>query len=61
MILRDCKVFTGEEAGCASKLVYSYVKGGNNGYILAKKGLLAKGDRVSIHGSECIITNCKRL
>ena len=45
-----------EEVGRVSKLVYSYVKEVNNGYILAKKGALKIGDRIRIHGHDCIIT-----
>lgn len=45
-----------EEVGRVSKLVYSYVKEVNNGYILAKKGKLHVGDHVMIHGYECVIT-----
>ena len=45
-----------EEVGRVSKLVYSYVKEVNNGYILAKKGTLKIGDRIRIHGHDCIIT-----
>ncbi len=46
----------GEEIGRVSKLVYSYVKNVNNGYILAKRGALKTGDRITIHGTECVIT-----
>ncbi len=49
------------ELGRVSKLVYSYVTDVNNGYILAKKGALAKGDKVNIHGFDCVITDCKWL
>ena len=42
--------------GRVSKLVYSYVKEVNNGYILAKKGALKVGDRIKIHGHDCVIT-----
>ncbi|MBR0373597.1 MAG: aminomethyltransferase family protein [Mogibacterium sp.] len=45
-----------EEVGRVSKLVYSYVKNVNNGYILAKKGALKVGDRIKIHGYDCVIT-----
>ena len=51
----------GEEVGRVSKLVYSYVKDVNNGYILANKGALEKGDRVNIHGFDCVITDRKWL
>ena len=37
-------------------MVYSYVKEVNNGYILAKKGALKIGDKVKIHGYDCVIT-----
>ena len=50
-----------EEVGRVSKLVYSYVKEVNNGYILAKKGALKIGDRIRIHGHECVITEKKWL
>lgn len=45
-----------EEIGRVSKLVYSYVKNVNNGYILAKKDKLHVGDKIKIHGFECVIT-----
>lgn len=45
-----------EEVGRVSKLVYSYVKEVNNCYILAKKGALKVGDRIKIHGHDCVIT-----
>ena len=45
-----------EEVGRVSKLVYSYVKEVSNGYILAKKGALKPGDRLKIHGADCVIT-----
>jgi aminomethyltransferase len=45
-----------EEVGRVSKLVYSYVKNVNNGYILAKKDKLHIGDHIRIHGYECVIT-----
>ena len=51
----------GEEVGRVSKLVYSYVKNVNNGYLLAKKGVLKKGDHVNIHGYDCVITDRKWL
>ncbi len=35
-----------EEVGRVSKMVYSYVKEVNNGYILAKKGKLSVGDKI---------------
>lgn len=48
-----------EEVGRVSKLVYSYVKEVNNGYILAKKDRLHVGDRIKIHGYEAVITEPK--
>ena len=45
-----------EEVGRVSKLVYSYVKEVNNGYILAKKGKLHVGDQIRIHGYDAVIT-----
>lgn len=46
-----------EEAGRVSKLVYSYVKEVNIGYILAKKGALRVGDKIKIHGYDAVITD----
>ncbi len=46
----------GEEIGRVSKMVYSYVREINNGYLLAKKGCLKIGDHVNIHGYDAIIT-----
>ena len=45
-----------EEIGRVSKMVYSYVKDVNNGYILVKKDKLHIGDRFKIHGYDCIVT-----
>lgn len=45
----------GEEVGRVSKMVYSYVKDINNGYILAKRGALNVGDHVNIHGFDAVI------
>ncbi|NCB93193.1 MAG: aminomethyl transferase family protein, partial [Clostridia bacterium] len=45
-----------EEIGRVSKLVYSYVKEVNNGYILAKKDTLHIGDKIKIHGYDAVIT-----
>ena len=45
-----------EEVGRVSKLVYSYVKDVNNGYILAKRGKLHVGDKLMVHGYEITIT-----
>jgi aminomethyltransferase len=45
-----------EEVGRVSKMVYSYVKEVNNGYILARKDKLHAGDKIKIHGYDAIIT-----
>ena len=45
-----------EEVGRVSKMVYSYAKEVNNGYILAKKGKLSVGDKIKIHGYDAVIT-----
>lgn len=45
-----------EEVGRVSKLVYSYVREVNKGYILAKKDKLHIGDRIRIHGYDAVIT-----
>lgn len=45
----------GECAGRCAKIVYSYVNEINNGLIIAKKGALKNGDRVTMHGHEAII------
>lgn len=45
----------GEYVGRCAKIVYSYVKDINNGYIMAKKGALKPGDKVTMHGHEAII------
>jgi len=47
----------GEEVGRVSKLVYSYLKDVNNGYILAEKDKLHLGDKIKIHGYDAIITD----
>lgn len=47
-----------EEVGRVSKLVYSYVKDINCGYILAKKGVFGVGDEIEIHGHKVKI--CER-
>lgn len=47
----------GEEIGRVSKFVYSYVNEINNGYLLVKKGSVAPGDHVEIHGYDAVI--CK--
>ena len=44
-----------EEVGRVAKLVYSYLKDVNNGYIFAKKGKLKVGDKLKIHGYDCVI------
>ena len=51
----------GEEIGRVSKMVYSYVKEVNNGYILAQKGKLRVGDRIKIHGYDAVITTMNWL
>ena len=48
-----------EEVGRVSKMVYSYVKEVNNGYILAKKDKLHVGDHIKIHGYDAVITEKK--
>ena len=45
-----------EEIGRVVKLVYSYVKEINNGYILVRKGLLKPGDHVNLHGYDAVVT-----
>ncbi|MBR2545860.1 MAG: aminomethyltransferase family protein [Erysipelotrichaceae bacterium] len=45
-----------EEIGRVSKMVYSYVRNVNNGYMLVKKGKLHVGDKFRIHGYECVVT-----
>ena len=45
-----------EEIGRVSKMVYSYVRNVNNGYMLVKKGKLHLGDKFRIHGYECVVT-----
>lgn len=44
-----------EEIGRVAKLVYSYVKDVNNGFIYAKKDKLHIGDKLKIHGYDCVI------
>lgn len=46
----------GEEVGRVSKMVYSYVREVNNGYILAEKDKLHIGDKIKIHGYDAVIT-----
>ena len=46
----------GEYVGRCMKIVYSYVKEINNGTIIAKKGALKPGDKVTLHGHVGIIT-----
>lgn len=46
----------GEEVGRVSKMVYSYVREVNNGYILAEKDRLHIGDKIKIHGYDAVIT-----
>lgn len=57
----EAVIVDGEEVGRVSKIVYSYVKEINNGYILAKKGTLKPGDHVMIHGYEAVITGTNFL
>lgn len=45
----------GECVGLCAKIVYSYVNEVNNGIIIANKGTLKNGDKVTIHGHEAII------
>ena len=51
----------GECIGRVTKIVYSYVKDENIGYIFARKGTLHEGDHITVHGSECVITGKKWL
>ena len=46
----------GEDVGRCAKIVYSYVQEKNNGFIMARKGTLKAGDRVTMHGHEAVIT-----
>ncbi len=48
-------ILDGEEVGRVAKLVYSYVKDVNNGYIYAQKDKLHIGDKINIHGYDCVI------
>lgn len=50
-------IVDGEEIGRVVKLVYSYVKETNIGYILAQKGVLKPGMHIKIHGYEAVITD----
>jgi len=50
-----------EEVGRVTKLVYSYVKNVNNGYLFAQKGVFHIGDHFKAHGHECVITERKWL
>lgn len=54
IVLKD-----GECVGRCAKIVYSYVKDINNGLIIANKGALKNGDKVTIHGHEAIICDRK--
>lgn len=45
----------GDEVGRVCKLVYSYVRNVNNGYILAKRGAFKLGDEFEIRGIRCRI------
>lgn len=51
----------GEYVGRCMKIVYSYVNEINNGTIIAKKGTLKPGDKVTMHGHEAIITESTRF
>lgn len=51
----EAVIVDGEEVGRVSKMVYSYVREVNNGYILAKAGALRVGDRIKIHGFDAVI------
>lgn len=45
----------GEYVGRCMKIVYSYVKEINNGFIICKKGSLKNGDVVTMHGHKAVI------
>lgn len=51
----------GEYVGRCMKIVYSYVREINNGLIIAKKGALKPGDKVTMHGHEAVITGTRFL
>ena len=51
----------GEYVGRCMKIVYSYVKDINNGFIIAKRGALKNGDKVTMHGHEAIICDKRFL
>ena len=51
----------GECVGRVTKIVYSYVKDQNIGYLFARKGALHEGDHITVHGGECVITGRKWL
>lgn len=48
-----------EEVGRIVKLVYSYVKDMNNGYLLARKGAFQIGDHFLANGHDCVVTERK--
>ena len=50
-----------EEVGRIVKLVYSYVKDANIGYLMAQKNVFHIGDHFKVHGHECVITERKWL
>lgn len=45
-----------EAVARVTKLVYSYVKDANIGYLFAKKGVFQIGDHFKAHGHDCVIT-----
>lgn len=51
----------GECVGRCAKIVYSYVNEINNGLIIADKGVLKNGDKVTMHGHEAIICDTRFL
>ena len=57
----DPVIKDGECVGRCAKIVYSYVNEINNGIILANKGALKNGDKVTIHGHEAIICDKRFL
>lgn len=57
----ECVMKDGECVGRCTKIVYSYVKEINNGYIIAQKGTLKNGDKVTMHGHEAIICDKRFL
>lgn len=57
----EAVIVDGEEIGRVIKLVYSYVKDINNGYLLVKKDILKVGDHVDLHGYDAVITEKRWL